>query len=139
MVGRIRTGRRRPGWAARKPQCVLDRFAFRQDRLVRWAPAGGRVADRYDLIVLGLGVGEVEVASQCARSGMSVLAVEQRLGPRIAYWTNREAIEAEAVPRVADRARRGRGGAGTGVVAAAVRGRGHGLTGGAQVVRIKYR
>jgi pyruvate/2-oxoglutarate dehydrogenase complex dihydrolipoamide dehydrogenase (E3) component len=37
------------------------------------------VPDRYDLIVLGLGVGGVEVASQCARSGRSVLAVEQRL------------------------------------------------------------
>ncbi len=45
------------------------------------------MADRYDLIVLGLGVGGVEVASQCARSGMSVLAVEQRLvGGECPYW-----------------------------------------------------
>lgn len=43
--------------------------------------------DRYDLIVLGLGVGGVEVASQCARNGMSVLAVEQRLvGGECPYW-----------------------------------------------------
>lgn len=43
--------------------------------------------DRYDLIVLGLGVGGVEVASQCAREGMSVLAVEQRLvGGKCPYW-----------------------------------------------------
>ena len=43
--------------------------------------------DRYDLIVLGLGVGGVEVAGQCARSGMSVLAVEQRLvGGECPYW-----------------------------------------------------
>ena len=43
--------------------------------------------DRYDLIVLGLGVGGVEVATQCARNGMSVLAVEQRLvGGECPYW-----------------------------------------------------
>lgn len=40
---------------------------------------GCTVPDLYDLIVQGMGVGGVEVARQCARTRMSVLAMEQRL------------------------------------------------------------
>ena len=45
------------------------------------------MADRYDLIVLGAGVGGAEVASQAAGKGFDVLAIEQRLaGGECPYW-----------------------------------------------------
>jgi pyruvate/2-oxoglutarate dehydrogenase complex dihydrolipoamide dehydrogenase (E3) component len=45
------------------------------------------VADRYDLIVLGAGVGGAEVASQAAGKGFDVLTIEQRVvGGECPYW-----------------------------------------------------
>jgi len=45
------------------------------------------VVDRHDLIVLGTGVGGVEVAAQAAGKGLDVLAIEQRLvGGECPYW-----------------------------------------------------
>ncbi|MBK5229403.1 MAG: FAD-dependent oxidoreductase, partial [Actinobacteria bacterium] len=45
------------------------------------------VAESYDLIVIGMGVGGEEVAGRTADAGLKVLAVEKKLvGGECPYW-----------------------------------------------------